>query len=38
MAARLLFGLPAQLAGQALEPVQGGIDADYMIRLDVSSD
>jgi hypothetical protein len=28
MAARLLFGLPAQLASQVLEPVQGGIDAD----------
>ena len=27
MAAGLLFGLPAQLAGQVLEPVQGGVDA-----------
>jgi hypothetical protein len=28
MAAGLSFDLPAQLAGQVLEPVQGGIDAD----------
>ena len=28
MAAALFFDLPAQLAGQVLEPVQGGIDAD----------
>ena len=26
--AGLFFDLPAQLAGQVLEPVQGGIDAD----------
>jgi hypothetical protein len=28
MAARLLLGLQAQLAGEVTEPVQGGIDAD----------
>ena len=28
VAARLLFGLLAQLAGEIGEPVQGGIDAD----------
>jgi hypothetical protein len=27
MAAGLLLGLAAQLAGQVLEPVQGGVDA-----------